>query len=63
MDKKNYVDDLASQAEEDAGQGNLKDLYLVTKKLAWKFNQTDKPVKDKNGNSLNIEEEQVRRWA
>ena len=57
MDKKNYVDDLASQAEEDAGQGNLKDLYLVTKKLARKFNQTDKPVKDKNGNSLNTEEE------
>ena len=63
MDKKNYVDDLASQAEEAAGQGNLKDLYLVTKKLARKFNQTDKPVKDKNGNSLNTEEEQVRRWA
>ena len=28
-DKKNYVDNLATQAEEAAGQGNLKDLYFT----------------------------------
>nr|KAG5699276.1 hypothetical protein BaRGS_000478 [Batillaria attramentaria] len=43
-DKRDYIDNLANQAEEAAGQGNLKDLYQVTKKLAGKFQQTDKPT-------------------
>ena len=62
-DKRDYIDNLASQAEEAAGQGNLKDLYLVTKKLAGKFQQTDKPVKDKAGNPLTTTEEQLKRWV
>nr|KAG5687298.1 hypothetical protein BaRGS_016899 [Batillaria attramentaria] len=62
-DKRDYIDNLASQAEEAAGQGNLKDLYQVTKKLAGKFQQTDKPVKDKNGHPLTTTEEQLKRWA
>ena len=49
-DKRDYIDYLASQAEEAAGQGNFKDLYLTTKKLAGKFQQTDMPVKDKDEN-------------
>ena len=36
-DKRDYIDDLARQAETAAGQGNLRDLYLVTKKLTGKF--------------------------
>ncbi|KAM9354978.1 androglobin-like [Pholidichthys leucotaenia] len=51
------------QAEEAAGQGNLKDLYLVAKKLSGKFLQTDKPVKDKNGSPLTTTGEQLKRWA
>ena len=62
-DKKNYVDSLAAQAEEAAGQGNLKDLYMITKKLANKFQQTEKTVGDKNGNQLTTTEEQLTRWA
>ena len=62
-DKKNYVDSLATQAEEAAGQGNLKDLYMITKKLANKFQQTEKPVTDKNGNQLTSTVEQLTRWA
>ena len=62
-DKREYIDDLARQAEEAAGQGNIKDLYLVTKKLSGKFQQTDKPVKDKDGNPLTTTEEQLKRWA
>ncbi|XP_068757996.1 uncharacterized protein [Montipora capricornis] len=42
-DKRDYIDDLASQAETAAWQGNRKDLYLMTKKLLGKFQQTDKP--------------------
>ena len=55
-DKRDYVDSLASQVEEAAEQGNLKNLYLVTKKLVGKFQQTDKPVKHKNSNPLTITE-------
>nr|KAG5699763.1 hypothetical protein BaRGS_014179 [Batillaria attramentaria] len=62
-DKRDYIDNLASQAEDAARQGNLKDLYQVTKKLAGKFQQTDKPVKDKNGHPLTTTEEQLKRWA
>jgi hypothetical protein len=31
-DKKDSIEGLASQTENAAGQGNLKDLYLTTKK-------------------------------
>ena len=62
-DKRDYIDDLARQAETAAGQGNLRDLYLVTKKLAGKFPQTDNPVMDGNGNPLTTTNEQLKRWA
>ena len=62
-DKRDYIDDLARQAEIAARQGNLRDLYLVTKKLTGKFQQTDKPVMDKNGNPLTTTNKQLKRWA
>ena len=62
-DKTDFIDDLASRAEKAAGQGNLRDLYLVTRKLAGKFQQTDRPIKDKKGNPLTTVEEQLKRWA
>ena len=62
-DKRDYINDLVRQAETGAGQGNLRDLYLVTKKLTGKFQQTDKPVMDKNGNPLTTTKEQLERWA
>ena len=62
-DKRDYIDDLARQAETAARQGNLRDLYLLTKKLTGKFQQTDKPVMDKNRNPLTTTNEQLKRWA
>ena len=35
----------------------------MTKKLRGKFQQTDKPVKDKNGNPLTTIKEQLKQWA
>jgi hypothetical protein len=65
-DKKDYIEEFNSQTESAAGQGNLKDLYLTTKrkkhKLAGKFQQTDKTIKDKDGSSLTSTEEQLKRW-
>ncbi|XP_075316757.1 uncharacterized protein LOC142376932 [Odontesthes bonariensis] len=62
-DKRDHFDDLAKQAEEAAGKGNLRELYLTTRKLAGKFQQVEKPVKDKEGNPLTTTEQQLRRWA
>ena len=59
-DKRDYIIDLARQAETAAGQGNLRDLYLVTKKLTGNFKQTDKPVEDTNGNPLTTTKEQLK---
>ena len=61
-DKIDYIDDLARQAETAAGQGNMRDLSLVTKKLTGKFQQTDKSVMDKNGNPQTTTNEQLKRW-
>ena len=46
-DKRNHVDRLAIQAEEAAAQGNMRDLYDTTRKLAARYKQADKPIKDK----------------
>ncbi|GFR68926.1 endonuclease-reverse transcriptase [Elysia marginata] len=54
---------LATQAEEAAGYGNLEDLYSSTRKLAGKFQQTNKPIKNKDGNTLSSTEEQLKRWT
>ena len=62
-DKRDYINHLASQAEEAAGQGNLKDLYLTTRKLVGKFQQTDIPVKDENVKPLTTVEKQLKRWT
>ena len=61
--KRDYINDLARQAETAAGQGNLRDLYLVTKKLTGKLQQTDKLVMDKNGNPLTTTKEQLKQRA
>ena len=56
-----YIDHMASQAKEAVGQGSFKDLYLTTKKLAGKFQQTGMPVKDKDAKRLTTVEEQLKR--
>ena len=62
-DERDYIDDLVRQAETAARQGNLRDPYLVTKKLTGKFQQTDKPMMDKNRNPLTKTKEQLKQWA
>ncbi|PFX30003.1 Transposon TX1 uncharacterized 149 kDa protein [Stylophora pistillata] len=41
----------------------MRDLYDTTRKLAGKFQQTSSQVKDKEGNILTREDEQLKRWA
>ena len=60
-DKNNFVEELASQAEEAAGQGNLKDLYMLTRKLSGRFQQSNMPIRDREGQMLMITEQQLKR--
>ena len=63
-DKKQYFSSLAIQAEEAAASGNMKSLYDTTKKLARKYTCTISQEKDKEGNILTREDEQlIKRWV
>lgn len=59
-DKRSHIDNLARQA---AARGNMKELYNTTKKLAARYQVTDKPIKDKQGKTLTSTEEQLKRWV
>ena len=51
-DKANFIEDLAKKAEDASAQGNMKQLYDITRKLAGKYKHTDRHIKDKNGNVI-----------
>uniref|UniRef100_A0A452GGJ1 Endonuclease/exonuclease/phosphatase domain-containing protein n=1 Tax=Gopherus agassizii TaxID=38772 RepID=A0A452GGJ1_9SAUR len=62
-DKREYVDELAAEAEQAAYSGNMKQLYDTTKRLSGKFSKPERPVKDKQGKSITGIEQQMNRWA
>jgi hypothetical protein len=61
-DKRNYVEELAAEAEKAALHGNMKNLYNTTKKLSQKFSKSERSVKDKEGRSIQGEKGQKNRW-
>ena len=62
-DKRNYLEQLATEAEEAAGKGNLNELYKITKTLSGKQRQVTTPIKDKEGKVLTNTDDQLKRWA
>jgi hypothetical protein len=50
------VDSLARKAKQAAGKGFIKDMYMLTRKISEKSQQTESPAKDKDGNPLTTEE-------
>lgn len=50
--KRKYNDELATEAEQAAKVGSMKDPYDITKKLAGKRAKQERPVKDKKGQQL-----------
>ena len=60
-DKKDFVERLAGQTEEAAGQRNLKELYDITGKLAG-TRRKDEYVMDKTGHVLTNQSNQLNRW-
>ena len=48
-DKRDYMECLATEAEQAAYNGNMKQLYDITKRLSGKFSKPESPIKDKQG--------------
>ena len=62
IDKANFNEDLAKEAEDGSAHGNMKQLYDITSKLAARYQHTDRPIKDKNGNALTSDEDHLKKW-
>ena len=61
-DKRNHLESLAAEAEEAACKGNVRDLYATTRNLSGKYSKPERPVKDKDGQSISDLEGQKERW-
>ena len=62
-DKRNYLESLAEEAEEAACQGNVRDLYATIRNQSGKYSKPERPVKDKDGQSISDLEGQKKRWV
>ena len=63
-DKRGYLEDLASQAEEAARKGEQGKVYTITKIVSGKHRRTtETPIVDRKGQLLTTESQQEARWA
>ncbi|CAC5407057.1 unnamed protein product [Mytilus coruscus] len=58
-----FVDKLTAKAEEAARPNNIKVLYDNIKLLTENYQKGRRPVKRKEGKTLNAHEEQIKRWV
>ena len=56
-DKRENIEKIAQQAETAASKGNMRELYMLTKKMVGKFQQPNKPIKDKEGKIIKTTED------
>ncbi|XP_048743102.2 uncharacterized protein LOC125656542 [Ostrea edulis] len=61
-DRKAYTEKLAYEAEQAASKQDMQTLYRITKTLAGKFQSSELPIKDKQGNVLSKEEIILKCW-
>ncbi|VDO65291.1 unnamed protein product [Schistosoma margrebowiei] len=62
IDKRKYVEDLAKTVEKAAREGNMRQLYDITKKLSGNRHKPERLVKSKEGEVITNIEEQQNRW-
>ena len=63
-DKRDFVEEMASRAEEAAQRGDQGELYKITKLVCGKFhNNSNAPITGKDGKLLATKQEQEKRWA
>lgn len=58
-DKRNFVAKLTAEGEKAAGQNNIKALYDNIQLLTRKYQKGSHPIKDKEGKTLKIQQEQL----
>jgi predicted nucleotidyltransferase len=51
-DKRDYKESLTKEAEKSAYQVNMKELYMITKKLAGKYYRPERLVIDRQGQTI-----------
>ncbi|CAG2187778.1 unnamed protein product [Mytilus edulis] len=61
QDKRNFVEQLAKEAEAACSKGDTKTLYNITKQLSGKPPTSNTPIKDKDNNTLTKLEDQLER--
>ena len=61
-DQRNWIDNLSHQVEEAANQGNLKELFSITRVLSRKQIQRNWPIRNEDGTLLTNIEEQLKCW-
>uniref|UniRef100_A0A8D9ACT3 Craniofacial development protein 2 n=2 Tax=Cacopsylla melanoneura TaxID=428564 RepID=A0A8D9ACT3_9HEMI len=61
-DKRKWAEDLATKAQEAEREGDIKELYKITKTLSNRKTSQQKPIRDKYGHIIVGENEQLRRW-
>ena len=62
-DKRNHIEELASQAERAAERFDSKEVYNITKKLTKQKASSTSLIRDLNGNLLSATEDQQKRWV
>ena len=62
-DKRNFIEKLASEAEEAAEKREFSTVYKITKQLCGNNINHSMPVKDKQGKVITAEREQAARWV
>ena len=63
-DKRDFVEEMASKAEDAAQRGHQSELFEITKSVCGKFhNNSNAPIMDKHGKLLVTKQEQEERWA
>ena len=62
MDKRDFVEELATQAQKAAEKNDMKTLYNITKQLGSRKPNSHRPVKGKDGHVLSKPAEQLDRW-
>ena len=62
-DKRNYLKDKATEAQEAATVGDSRTLYKITRELTGTWKTQNTVVRDKEGKVVSKEEDQLARWA
>lgn len=61
-DKRRFMNTFASEAEAAAERYDMRTLYRKVRTMSNKGHNRNQPIKDKNGNSLVTEDQQMARW-